>query len=76
VVPIDEIRQQALRLAVTDRADLARALLDSLDDLTEAEIEQLWIEEAVRRKAQLKAGTAKSIPADEVIARLRARLSD
>lgn len=74
---VDEIRQEALRLSVKDRAGLVKDLLDSLDDLddsSEAEIEQLWIEEALRRAAQLESGTAKSVPAEEVIARLRARL--
>ncbi len=75
---IDEIRQEALRLSVKDRAALTKDLsdsLDDLDDLTEAEIEQLWIEEALRRAAELESGTAKIVPAEEVIARLRARLA-
>ncbi len=78
---IDEIRQEALRLGVKDRADLVKDLLDSLDDfedpdgLTAVEIEQLWVEEALRRAAQLESGEAKSIPAEEVLARVRARLA-
>lgn len=46
----------------------------SLDDLSEAETERLWIEEAQRRDAQIDAGTAKLIPGDEVIGEARARL--
>ena len=53
--------------------DIAKRLLDSLDDLTPEEYERLWIEEAARRHQQLKAGTATSIASEDVFARLDAR---
>lgn len=71
---IDELRAVALQLTPEERAELASELLSSLDDLSEAEVERLWIEEAQRRDAQIDAGTAKLIPGDEVIAEARARL--
>jgi hypothetical protein len=71
---IDELRVVALQLSPEERAELASELLSSLDDLSEAEVERLWIEEAQRRDAQIDAGTAKLIPGDEVIAEARARL--
>lgn len=71
---IDELRAVALRLSLEERAELASELLLSLDDLNEAEVERLWIEEAERRDAQIDAGTAKLIPGDEVIAEARSRL--
>ena len=45
---VDELKAAALRLAPQARADLARKLLSSLDELSEAEIEQLWFAEAAR----------------------------
>jgi hypothetical protein len=48
-------------------------LLSSLDALSEAEIEQLWLEEASRRDRELDAGTVEAIPAEEVLARAKAR---
>ncbi len=69
----DELKEEALRLAPQARADLARELLTSLDELSEAEIEQLWLEEAARRDRDLDAGTVHALPADEVIARAKAR---
>ena len=71
---IDELRTAALRLGPEERARLASDLLISLDDLSEAEIERLWLEEALRRDAELDAGTARSIPADKVFRDARARL--
>jgi len=70
---IDELKAAALRLAPQARADLARELLSSLDALSEAEIERLWLEEAARRDRELDAGTAQALPAHEVLARAKAR---
>jgi hypothetical protein len=70
---VDELKAEALRLAPQARADLARELLSSLDELSEAEIEQLWLEEAAHRNRELDAGTAEAIPAEEVLARAKAR---
>jgi putative addiction module component (TIGR02574 family) len=70
---LEEIASAALLLSVESRAALAKRLLDSLDDLSPDEYERLWVEEAARRYRQLKAGTASSIPSDEVFARLESR---
>ncbi len=71
---IDELKAAALRLDPEERAQLATELIVSLDDLSEGEIERLWVEEAMRRDAEIDAGTARAIPADEVFAAARARL--
>lgn len=68
-----DIAAEALELPLTARAELASQLLDSLDDLSEEENEQLWAEEAERRFAEYKAGNIEAVPADVVFARLRAR---
>lgn len=71
---IDELKTEALRLNPDERAQLASELIVSLDELTESEIEHLWVEEAMRRDAELDNGSVRSIPADEVFAAARARL--
>jgi len=53
---IDELKREALQLDPSTRAHLAHELLNSLDALSEEEIEQLWLEEAARRDAALDAG--------------------
>ena len=70
---VDELKAEALRLDPQTRAYLARELLASLDTLSEAEIEKLWLDEAIRRDEELDSGTARAYPADEVLARARAR---
>jgi hypothetical protein len=71
---VEELMREALQLDPADRAAVAHELLNSLETLSEAEIEQLWLDEALRRNAEIEAGTAHTIPADEAIARARARL--
>ena len=66
---IDEIKTEALKLSPASRAILARDLLASLETLSAAEIERLWIDEAVRRDEEIDRGTTQLQPADEVLAR-------
>jgi len=68
-----DIAAEALDLPLTARAELASRLLESLDDLSEEENEQLWALEAERRYAEYKAGKIEAVPAEEVFQRLRAR---
>jgi len=60
-----EVLKTALGLGVQDRAALAEQLLASLEELSPAEADQLWAEEAERRLEALRAGTATTIPAKE-----------
>ncbi|MBN1628300.1 MAG: addiction module protein [Thermoleophilia bacterium] len=69
---IDELKRAALGLDPSVRAALARELLESLDDLSEPEVERLWSEEAERRRAGVQAGKVIPIPMDEVFAKARA----
>ena len=70
---LEELRAEALRLDPAARADLARVLLASLDGMSDAEIDRLWIDEAIARDDELDRGAARAYPADEVLARARAR---
>lgn len=70
---VDELKEEVLRLNPEARADLAKALLDSLDSMSDAEIEKVWIDEAIRRDEELDSGVACAYAADEVLARARSR---
>ena len=63
---IETIRREALSLPVQERAELAEQLLSSLDALSEAEIENLWFQEAARRAAEMDQGLTARIPSDVV----------
>ena len=49
-----ELETEALQLNPAARARLAKKLLNSLDVLSEAEVERLWVEEAERRNEQIE----------------------
>lgn len=63
---IETVRREALSLPVKERAELAEQLLSSLDVLSEAEVEQLWVQEAARRAAETDHAVTERIPADVV----------
>ena len=71
---IEEVKAELSRLNPGQRAEIASELIVSLDDLSESEVEHLWIEEAVRRDGALDNGSARSIPADDVFSAARVRL--
>ena len=69
---IDELKRQAMRLAPAERATLARELLVSLDDLSDSDVERLWLEESERRRNAVLSGECTLVPMDEVFAHARA----
>lgn len=69
-----QIEAAALNLQPRSRAKLAEKLLKSLDALSDAEIEAMWLEEAERRNAELDAGEEQARRAEDVLRDARARL--
>lgn len=69
---VEEIMREALTLDVGTRASIAHELLSSLESLSDAEVERLWIAEAKRRSADVKAGRAQTLSAQDSLARARA----
>ena len=70
---LDELAAEALQLSVESRAALAKALLESLDDLSAEEHEHLWVHEAAERYQALVDGQLESSPSSEVLKRLEAQ---
>ena len=66
-----EFEAQALKLPPTDRAALAERLIASLDNLSEQQNEQLWIDEADRRYREYKSGKISARSAEEVLSDAR-----
>lgn len=71
---LEELERQARTLTPREKASLARVLIDELDPTIDAEVEQLWIEEAQRRYDAFLKGELKALPGDEVMQRARDRL--
>ncbi|MBI2267573.1 MAG: addiction module protein [Armatimonadetes bacterium] len=67
-----EIIEEAESLPVEERVIVVDSLLRTLNP-PDAEIDKEWVKIATRRLAELRSGSAKPIPGDEVFARLRER---
>lgn len=72
---LEELIQDAMQLDLEERARLAGALLLSMDQPSESEIERLWLEEADRRLQAFREGKVKGIPAQQVFERAVAEIS-
>lgn len=68
---LTDLENEVLKLDPPNRARLAEVLLRSLDELSEKEIEALWLDEAERRERAWDAGEVKGIPAEQVMRELR-----
>ena len=74
-IGLDELKEAAAKLSVSEQAELAYYLIQALDSDPEGEeefeIERAWLAEAKRRAGEVDRGEVKPIPGDEAFARLR-----
>ena len=70
-----ELLDQALALTEEERAELAGALLESLEPTADADVEGAWRREVARRVAELDSGVARTVPWEQVRDELFSRLS-
>jgi putative addiction module component (TIGR02574 family) len=68
--------QQALTLSDRERAELASLLMDSRDATVDEDAESAWDREIAQRVAELDAGTAQTIPWEQVRDQIAAKLRD
>lgn len=60
------IERSALRLPKPDRAHLVHLLLDSLDDPSDTDIQELWLNAALRRATEIDSGKVKLVSGDDL----------
>jgi len=68
---VAELSERAKVLPPEDRARLAEALLASLEESPSPEVDVAWDAEIKKRIAEVEAGTARLVPAEELFARVR-----
>ena len=71
-IELHALKQEAAKLSQAERAELALALIESLDPATESpeDIERAWQIEIERRVGEIERGEVELVPGDEVFARL------
>jgi putative addiction module component (TIGR02574 family) len=75
-IELDRLKEAAAKLTISERADLAYTLLQSLDaeDGDGDAIERAWHVEIARRMSEIDRGEVTLIPGDEVLADVRRQL--
>jgi len=70
------VTRDAADLPASERLKLARILLDLSDAATESpdDVQHAWDQEIERRRQELRSGTVKGVPLEEVKAKIEARL--
>ncbi len=69
---VDHVLEDVLRLSAEERSAVAAALIDSLETGDESSVAAAWRTELLRRRAELRAGTAQGSPWSEVRSRMSA----
>jgi putative addiction module component (TIGR02574 family) len=67
-ISVEELVTRARALSLQGRARLAEELLASLHEESESDAETGWGQELTRRVDEIKSGSAKLIPAEQVFA--------
>ena len=73
---LEQVAEKALSLSLSDRSALTRILIQTLDpepaeDATE--VQQAWQVEVEKRVDEIMSDRVKTVPAEEVFAKLRAK---
>ena len=69
-----ELKEKSSQLSEIERAELALALIESLDGPADPGVEEAWRLEIEHRIDQIDRGEVQLIPGEDVFARLRRRL--
>jgi len=72
----ETLLQEVLSLPDNERAEIAGALLESLEPAPEVDVETAWRQEVAARVATLEAGDVTTTPWEEIRDRFLARLSE
>lgn len=67
---VDRILVEAMTLSDEERATLADRLLEIVREVPDAGVEDAWLKETLRRRAEWKAGRVKAIPLEEAVAQM------
>lgn len=71
-MPAHELEAEVLQLDAADRARILERLIESFDG--PPQVQDAWLDEALRREAEVTAGTAVMVPGEQALARIRAQL--
>lgn len=68
---IERLAEEAMALPEVSRVRLADILVESLDVAELGDIDMLWLQEAKRRRNDLRAGRVATVPGEEALCKVR-----
>ena len=68
---IERVAEQAMKLPAESRAELADRLVESLDSEGIGRIDRLWLDEAKRRRDEVRSGRVQTISGEDARRRVR-----
>ena len=67
---LKQLFREAFELSESERATLAGLIIESLEPPPDPDVEEAWAEEAERRWNEIESGAVRTIPWEEVRAKL------
>lgn len=68
---LEQLASEAMSLTSAERAQLAERLVESLDPSQIKQVQELWIEESLKRRDEVRNGRVQTIPGEEALAAAR-----
>ena len=68
---LEQLTEAAMQLPMASRIVLADKLVDSLDFAEPDEYQRIWIQEAIRRRDEVRSGQVSAIPGEDVLEEVR-----
>ena len=68
---IEQLTEELLSLPNESRALLVDKLVESLEFDTDSTIQEVWVTEAKRRRAEIRDGSVQPIPGEDALAQVR-----
>lgn len=72
---IEQLTEEAMSLTSAERVQLAERLVESLDPAQSKHIQELWVQESLKRRDDVRKGHVQTIPGDEALASVRKAVS-
>jgi hypothetical protein len=73
-IELEKLKAELMELPLESRAILAQSLIDSLDEAIDPDADELWLAEVGKRDLEIRNGTAKTTPVNQVLRDARNRL--
>ena len=68
---LEQLASEAMSLTSAERAQLAERLVESLDPEQVQQVQELWIQESLNRRDDVRNGRVQTIPGEEALAIVR-----